>query len=297
MRSFIVGKSKEIIKHWRDFPLRVGLVWMKRYRIERFIGMGSYGQTYACTDIISGNTMLLKRNLPSKKDIGRQLLERESCILKQLDHPQIPKWIRYEKQGKDEALLMELIAGENLEQKIEQGRLYSVQESLSILKELLRPLEHLHQAGYVHRDVRIPNVLDDGRRLYLIDFGLSCRIGEQLPETLRMGLKEPKSFDDLKAHASDGSWSGAKQRMRRPDPASDLYGLGHFFLFMMYAGFEYDEGQAERSWQEELELPLAVKQFVSRLLQRGEPGWASAKSCALELQRLLDSLGDSADPS
>lgn len=296
MWSFISSKYKETIKHWQDFPLRVGVIWMKRYRIERFIGMGSYGQTYACTDVLMGNMVLLKRNLPSKKDIGRQLLERESIILKELNHPQIPRWIRYEKQGKDEVLLMELVAGGNLEQKIEQGRLYSVHESLSILMELLQPLEHLHQAGYVHRDVRIPNVVDDGQRLYLIDFGLSCRIGEQLPEALRMGLKEPESFHDSKDYASDMSWAGAKQRMRRPDPASDLYGLGHLFLFMMYAGFEYDEGQAERSWQEELELPHAVKQFVSRLLQRSEPGWASAKSCSQELQQLLVSLEETSGP-
>ena len=86
---------------------------------------------------------------------------------------------------------------------MEQGRLYSLHESLSILMELLQPLEHLHQAGYVHRDVRIPNVVNDGQRLYLIDFGLSCRIGEQLPEALRMGLKEPESFHDSKDYASD----------------------------------------------------------------------------------------------
>ena len=40
MWSFISLKYKETIKHWQDFPLRVGVIWMKRYRIERFIGHG-----------------------------------------------------------------------------------------------------------------------------------------------------------------------------------------------------------------------------------------------------------------
>lgn len=291
MLSFIASQCKEIIKNWRDFPLRTGVLWLNRYRIERFIGMGSYGQTYACTDILLGERVLLKRNLPSKSLVSKQLLERESQILQQLKHPQIPQWIRYEKHGMDEALIMELIEGANLEQTMEQGRTYSVQEALRILQELLRPLQYLHQLGYVHCDVRIPNAVDNGQCLYLIDYGLSCRIGEQLPESLRMSLKEPELQKRAREAAiKSGSWRYAKQRMRRPETASDLYGLGHFFLFMMYAGYEYDEGQAERSWQDELKLPLAVQQFVSRLLQCGGTSFDTAKQCEQELRKLLDVL-------
>ncbi|WP_223285459.1 serine/threonine protein kinase [Paenibacillus sp. PL91] len=261
---------------------------MGRYRIEHFIGRGSYGQAYACTDIVKGHQVLLKRSMPSKKEIGRLLLERESMILQQLNHPQIPKWLSYEKQGRHEALVMEFVDGENLEHKLmEQGQIYSLKQSLIVMMELLRPLDYLHQAGYVHRDVRIPNVLDKGGRLYLIDYGLSCRIGEQLPEELRTALNETELFEK---NRSDSSWSGAKRRMRRPEPASDLYGLGHLFLFMMYAGYEYDEGQTELSWEEELELPPIVKQFVRRLLQQSEPGWQSAEHCMQELEQLIAAL-------
>ncbi|MGO4547667.1 serine/threonine protein kinase [Paenibacillus sp. 2TAB23] len=291
MLSFIADQYKEIIKNWRDYPLRTGVLWLKRYRIERFIGMGSYGQTYACTDILLGERVLLKRNLPSKNLLSKELLERESQILKLLKHPQIPQWIRYEKHGRDEALIMELIEGANVEQLMEQGRTYSVQEALRILQELLRPLQYLHQLGYVHCDVRIPNAVDNGQRLYLIDYGLSCRIGEQLPESLRLSLKEPQLQNQMKETASEsGSWLYAKQQMRQPETASDLYGLGHFFLFMMYAGYEYDEGQAERSWQEELELPLAVQQFVCRLLPCSGTSFVTAEQCDQELRELLDVL-------
>lgn len=289
MWTFIADKCKDIINHWRDYPLRTGMIWMGRYRIERFIGMGSYGQAYACTDIMTVSTVLLKRNMPSKKEIGRQLLERESMILQKLNHPQIPKWIRYEKQGFDEALIMEFVDGDNLEHKIiEQGQMNTLQETLGVMKQLLQPLDYLHQAGYVHRDVRIPNVLEKGGRLYLIDYGLSCRIGEQLPEALRVGLKEMELFNK-EGHVLDGSWSAAKRLMRQPVPASDLYGLGHLFLFMMYASYEQHEEQAERSWEEELELPLGVKRFVRRLLQQTEPGWKSAAQCRQELEELIAS--------
>jgi serine/threonine-protein kinase len=239
--------------------------------------------------MVTGHQVLLKLSMPSKKGTGKWLLERESLILQQLNHPQIPRWLRYEKKNRHEALVMELVAGDNLEHKLmEQGEIYSLKQSLSVIKELLQPLAYLHQAGYVHRDVRIPNVLDQAGRLYLIDYGLSCRIGEQLPEGLRSALNEMEPNE--KDNGPHSSWSGAKRRMRRPEPASDLFGLGHLFLFMMYAGYEYHEGQTELGWEMELELPLAVKTFVRRLLQESEPGWQSAEHCKQELEQLIAAL-------
>lgn len=291
MWTFIAEKWRETINQWRDYPLRTGTVWMGRYRIERFLGMGSYGQAYTCTDIENGCTVLLKRSMPSKRELGRLLLERESRILQALDHPQIPKWIHYAKGGRDEALIMELIEGENLEHKMMvQGRTFTLQESLGTIKELIQPLKHLHQAGFVHRDVRIPNVLERSGIIYLIDYGLACRIGEQLPEELRTLLKETDSADNNASSLQDGSWAAVKRRMRKPYPSSDLYGLGHLFLFMMYAGYEHEEGQAERGWEEELELPQAVNHFIRRLLQQSEPGWLSAVQCEQDLEQLIAAL-------
>lgn len=288
MWTFIADKWRETINHWRDYPLRTGTVWMVRYRIERFLGMGSYGQAYACTDMENGSAVLLKRNMPSKRELGRLLLERESRILQSLNHPQIPKWIHYAKRGRDEALIMELIEGDNLEHKMMvQGRTFTLQEALGTVKELIQPLKHLHQAGFVHRDVRIPNVLERSGSIYLIDYGLACRIGEQLPVELRTLLKETDSADGNASSPQGGSWAAVKRRMRKPYPSSDLYGLGHLFLFMMYAGYQHDEGQAERSWEEELELPPAVNDFVRRLLQQNEPGWLSAEQCEQELEKLM----------
>ncbi|OBZ11180.1 protein kinase family protein [Bacillus sp. FJAT-26390] len=291
MWTLVASKCKDMISHWRDYPLPNGKVWLGRYRIEHFIGRGSYGQAYACSDMVTGHQVLLKRSMPSKKETGKWLLERESLILQQLNHPQIPKWLRYVKQGRHAALVMELVAGDNLEHKLmEQGETYSLKQSLTVIKELLQPLAYLHQAGYVHRDVRIPNVMDQGGRLYLIDYGLSCRIGEQLPAELRSALKEMEPIENDNGRSS--SWSGAKRHMRRPEPASDLFGLGHLFLFMMYAGYEYREGQPELSWEEDLELPPTVKMFVRRLLQQSEPGWQSAEHCKQELEQLIAALPD-----
>ncbi|RAP74736.1 serine/threonine protein kinase [Paenibacillus montanisoli] len=258
-------------QNWVDYPLRQGAVYAGKYRVERFLGMGSYGQAYRCIDLSSGLPVLMKRGKPSKRGLAREMLKRESDMLQRLDHPQIPKWLDYAAHRKEEVLVMELVEGDNLEHAImEQGRMFTQQEALYLVRQLLRPIRHMHEAGYVHRDVRIPNVLASGDRIYLIDVGLACRIGEAAAEG------EPIGFAD--------SWGAVKHRMRVPEPASDLYGLGHLFLFLMYAGYKPLEGQEERGWEEELALEPAVKAFVQGLL---ESKWRTAAECEQELDRIL----------
>ncbi|WP_336790533.1 serine/threonine protein kinase [Paenibacillus sp. MMO-177] len=257
-----------------DYPLRQGIVWAGTYRIEEFLGMGSYGQAYRCTDLRSGSTVLLKRAKPSKRDTGRRLLKRENDILRQLSHPQLPKWLDWTVHRREGALVMEYIEGINVEQAILlQGRTYTQLEALRMLLMLFSPLEHLHQAGYVHRDIRIPNVILSEDEVHVIDLGLACRVGEKDAD----GPEErPSGFAD--------SWGPVKYRMRQPEQASDLYGLGHFFLFLMYAGYTPEEGQEEQSWEEELAIDLEVKSFIKGLL---ESRWDTASEARKVLEGIV----------
>ncbi|MDQ0062320.1 serine/threonine protein kinase [Paenibacillus harenae] len=287
MLHFIARKWTEMLNHWQDYPLRKGMKWQGRYRIERFLGMGSYGQAYACHDLQSGQSVLLKRSKPSKGELGRRLLERESFILQELLHPQIPRWYGYERMAHEDGLIMELIDGSSMEDELqEHGRTYAVLEALYVLQNLLQPLKELHRMGFVHRDVRIPNVLHKQGVMYLIDYGLACRIGEELPLELREQLKEMPAASE----ALSDSWAAVKRRMREPHPTSDLYGLGHLFLFLMYAGYEASEDLEDRGWEEELGLPEQVISFVRKLLMTGEESYLSDEQCEQELERLIAEL-------
>lgn len=273
---------KQWKRNWMDYPLRKGMVWAGRYRIEQFIGMGSYGQAYCCTDLITGSFVLLKRGKPSKREIGRKMLKQESEILRKLDHPQIPKWLNDSIHRQEEALIMEFIEGENLEHTIlEAGRTYTQVEALLHVRQLLDPLKYMHEAGYVHRDVRTPNVLEHGGLISLIDFGLTCRIGEE------MSNHRQTDTGDAELGGFADSWGAVRHRMRYPYYTSDLYGLGHLFLFLMYAGYVSQEGQEERGWEEELALHPLVKSFIRGLL---ENNWQTAAECEQELDRILREL-------
>lgn len=282
MLSRLKNRWVSFVTEFRDYPLQPGKRWGNRYTVIRFLGMGSYGQAYLCRDEESGEQVLLKRNKPSKGATGIALLRREYRIMQAALHPQMPRPLDYAVSGKQEALIMEYIAGYNLEYAIyEQNQTFTTLEALHILKQLLQPLKQLHAAGYVHRDVRIPNVIMADGKPHLIDRGLACAIGEELPSELRAALGEGSGIT--------GSAAAIKRRMRSPYPSSDWFGLGHLFLFIMYAGYEADENQEERSWEEELALPAAVRDFLRKLLN-DDSAWPSTEACENGLDELIATL-------
>ena len=109
------------------------------------------------------------------------------------------------------------------------GMKFSVEESLTIVKQLFEIVMTIHSHGIVHRDLRIPNILLRNGELYIIDFGLACYMKEQIPLD---SIHNPKKIESY---------------------ISDLYCIGHFLLYLLYSNYTPTR-KKERCWQEELQL-------------------------------------------
>lgn len=257
----MIGWFRGLRRAWIDDPLREGLVLRKRYRIERWLGSGSYGLTYLCTDLSDGREVALKQARPSKGALGRTLLERETEILGRLKHPRIPACLDRFQDRSSSFAAIEYIRGQTVEDLIfAQGRRFDEPEALRFIGELMVIIGWIHGRGVVHRDLRIPNVLVNESGLHVIDFGLACRIGEA-PE------EKPAEEEEMRLR-------------RKADATSDLYAIGHFMLFLLYSGYpqgasaEAGSGStapAPAGWQEELALTEAARSMLRRLLQLDSP--------------------------
>ncbi|SEB25680.1 protein kinase [Paenibacillus sp. 276b] len=253
---------------WTDRPRRKGTKIAGRYTIYDLLGMGSYGLTYLCTDEQTGKDVALKESKPSKGRLAVRLLDREADVMNRIDHPAIPKLLDVFTYRARSYIVTEYILGETLEQCIfEQGRKYTEKDCLELVKQLLAPIVHVHEQGYIHGDVRIPNVILRDGQVHLIDFGLARRMGEPLLPELKRRMRElPEPEDELAA------------------PDQDLQDLGHFLLFMLYSAYEPEKGRKPASWQEELKLTPEVHDMLERLLGL-RPGYEGG---ALELQADID---------
>ncbi|WP_042201155.1 serine/threonine protein kinase [Paenibacillus camerounensis] len=268
-------RLRGFIRAWQDYPLHSGVLIGERYEIHRLLGEGSYGLTYCCRDITDGKLYALKQSRPSKKTAGRMLLEKEYTILRSMEHPNIPRCRDYLEYKGSNWLVSDYITGKTLEDLIFDDQLiYGERESLAVILKLAELVAHVHSRGYVHLDLRIPNVILQEDALYLIDFGLASRIGEERTAVAQLSLLDPALLPE----------------QLPPVAASDLHDMGRLMLFMLYSAYEPVRGEEERSWREELKLSPEMRQLLSRLLGEQAEPYPDIETFAREAAALYKSL-------
>src|SRR5204863_7477014 len=99
--------------------------------------------------------------------------EREAKTLAALNHPHIAQIYGLERSSGVQALVMELVEGEDLSQRIARGAI-SLDEALPIAKQIAEALEAAHAQGIIHRDLKPENIkLRDDGMVKVLDFGLA----------------------------------------------------------------------------------------------------------------------------
>jgi eukaryotic-like serine/threonine-protein kinase len=145
------------------------------YEIQSAIGAGGMGEVYRATDTNLRREVAIKL-LPEAfaQDPERVArFEREAKTLASLNHPNIAIIHGLEKSQGTYALVMELVEGEDLSQRIARGPI-PLDEALPIAKQIAEALEAAHEQGIIHRDLKPANikVRPDGT-VKVLDFGLA----------------------------------------------------------------------------------------------------------------------------
>jgi eukaryotic-like serine/threonine-protein kinase len=145
------------------------------YEITSPLGAGGMGEVYRARDTKLGRDVALKVLPPVfARDAQRMArFEREAKVLASLNHPNIATIFGVEESGSTPALVMELVEGPTLADRIRQGPI-PTEEALRIAKQICDALEYAHEHGIVHRDLKPANVKvtnDDTAKV--LDFGLA----------------------------------------------------------------------------------------------------------------------------
>ena len=145
------------------------------YDVTALIGEGGMGQVYQATDTKLNRQVALKI-LPEAFATDPDRLarfQREAQVLASLNHPGIAAIYGLEESGDTRALVLELVEGPTLADRIAQGSI-PVDEALPIAKQIAEALEAAHEAGVIHRDLKPANikVREDGT-VKVLDFGLA----------------------------------------------------------------------------------------------------------------------------
>jgi eukaryotic-like serine/threonine-protein kinase len=148
------------------------------YEIVAAIGAGGMGEVYRARDSKLGRDVAIKV-LPETfardpERLGR--FQREAKVLASLDHPNIASIYGIEESGGTRALVMQLVDGPTLADRIKQGPI-PPDEALKIGRQICEALEYAHERGIVHRDLKPANIkVTNDDAVKVLDFGLAKAI-------------------------------------------------------------------------------------------------------------------------
>ncbi len=165
------------------------------YRISEKLGEGGMGVVYRAHDSKLGREVAIKV-LPEALSGDAERLarfEREARILASLNHPGIATLYGLENGGGKHFLVMELVPGETLAQRIARGPL-AIDEAISIFEQIADALEAAHEKRIIHRDLKPPNImLTPEGKPKILDFGLA-KAQAQAADTPPQDLSQSPTF-------------------------------------------------------------------------------------------------------
>ena len=145
------------------------------FEVQGLLGVGGMGEVYRARDTRLGRDVAIKILPRTFKDDPDRLarFEREARVLASLNHPHIGAIFGLEDADDLTGLVMELVEGDDLSQRIARGAI-PIPEALSIARQIAEALEAAHEQGVIHRDLKPANikVRPDGA-VKVLDFGLA----------------------------------------------------------------------------------------------------------------------------
>ncbi len=225
--------------HDRPLAGRRGRAWEgvlihDRYLLDRKVASGGMGTVYQGVDQRLGRPVAIKVLKEELSEDGGvvERFRREARAAAALSHPNVTSIFDYGQDDGMPYIVMELVRGRDLGRELERDAPFSLRRAVQIECQVLEALQHAHEAGVVHRDVKPANVIVNERdRVKVTDFGIARAAGEsRLTATgIILGSAHYVSPEHVKGEPSA--------------PQSDIYSAG-ILLYEMLTGAPPFEGDS-----------------------------------------------------
>jgi serine/threonine-protein kinase len=151
------------------------------YEVVGILGAGGMGKVYKVRNVISDRVEAIKVLLPELTNVPElaDRFLREIKVLATLEHPHIAALRTAQRIDDQLVMVMELVEGVTVEDKLKAGPL-PVDQALDIIAQVLSALSYAHARGVIHRDIKPANMMvTDGGVVKLMDFGIAKAAGDR----------------------------------------------------------------------------------------------------------------------
>jgi eukaryotic-like serine/threonine-protein kinase len=224
------------------------------YEIVSPLGAGGMGEVYRARDTRLGREVAVKvlpQSMAASPEL-RQRLEREAKTISQLSHPHICTLHDVGHQDGTDYLVMELLEGETLADRLGKGGALPVEQALKIGIEIAGALDAAHKAGIVHRDLKPGNIMLTKSGVKLLDFGLA-KLQAPPAQAVSAVTSLPTALQESQPLTTHGTILGTFQYMSpeqleggEADARSDLFSFG-CVLYEMLTGRKAFSGKSQAS--------------------------------------------------
>jgi serine/threonine-protein kinase len=200
----------------RSAPLKKGQVISDRYELTNLLGRGGMGTVYEAHDRSLDERVALKVLSEAARgsgDADRRFRD-EIKLARKIRHPNVCGIHEYGKDQDVQYIVMEFVDGQDLKKYVRSRGKLTTDEALDLACQMGEGLQAIHDAGVVHRDLKLPNVMRDSNgRLRLMDFGIAKFMGDATATATGHIIGTPEYM------------SPEQVQGLRVDPRSDLYSL------------------------------------------------------------------------
>ena len=242
-----------------------------RYEITELIGVGGMAEVYKGVDVIDNKTVaikILKKEFAENEEFLRRF-RNESKAIAVLSHPNIVKIYDVGFSEKIQYIVMEYIDGITLKEYIEEEKVLSWKDTVHFVIQILRALQHAHDKGIVHRDIKPQNIMmfTDGT-IKVMDFGIA-----------KFAREEGKTATD-QAIGSVHYISPEQASGNVTDAKSDIYSVGAMMYEMLTGRKPFDSDNPvaiavmhmhdipERPKQINPDIPDGLEEIVLRAMEK-----------------------------
>ncbi len=251
--------------------LNIGKKMDNRYEITDLIGVGGMADVYKAVDLMENKIVAVKILKPEFADNEEFLrkFRNESKAIAMLSHPNIVKIYDVGLKDSVKFIVMEYIDGITLKEYIDQQGVLKWEDALNFTSQILKALQHAHDKGIVHRDIKPQNImlLEDGT-IKVMDFGIA-----------RFSRIDGKTLSE-KTIGSVHYISPEQAKGELTDERSDIYSVG-IMLYEMLTGVKPFDGDnpvaiAMKHLEEtpvaprerNPEIPMGLEEIVLHAMER-----------------------------